>query len=71
MTQVVGLIFVFLYYFGGIDFNSWIVTLTISIMLVFLRSLDLKRTISRKGIVGLSFVLISVFLIGFVFIFLD
>ena len=69
MTQVFSFIFIFFYYFDDINFNGWMVSLTVSITFIFIRGLSLRLTISRKRIIKLSFVPLLVFIIDFVLIF--
>ena len=71
IAQILSLIFVLLCYFGGINPSSWIASSIVSMTFVFFRSLGLRLTISRRKIVGLSliFISIAIFLINFVFLF--
>ena len=48
MAQVLGLILVFLYYLGGVDFNGWGTSLSISLTL--LGSLGRRLISGRRGI---------------------
>lgn len=75
LAQVLDLVFIliFFYHYVSIDSKSLIASSTLSIILIFLRGRSLRFTISKRGVIRLSFVLvlISVFLIGFVLVFLD
>lgn len=76
IAQVLSFLFIFFCYLSNIDPNSWITSLIVSMMVVFLRSLGL-RLISRRRIMRLSIVLIfvfisiPVFLIGVILVFFD
>ena len=63
MTSILSLIFVlvFLGNLNGINPSSWITSLIIFMMFVFLKSLGLRLTyVSKQGIVGLSLVFVSI-----------
>ena len=76
MTQIFDLIFDFLYYFNSINLSSWMASSIVLLMaFVFFKGLSLRLTISKREIVGLSFVFvfipILILSIGIVFIFFD
>ncbi len=59
MIQVLGL--VFLSHFYGVDLSSWVASLPVIFVLVFFGGLGLRLTcVSRREIVGLSFVSILI-----------
>ena len=73
MAQILGLVFILLCYFGGIDLKGWMTSPTTA--LVFFGGLYL-RLISKREIVRLSFFfilgsLITVYPIDVLFIFFD
>ena len=74
MAQVLGFIFVLLYYFGSIDPSSWMAFLSISLTL--LRGMGVEL-ISGKGVIGLCLFfilfesLIAVLPIGVFFVFFN
>lgn len=74
MIQVFCLVFIFLCYLSSIDLSSWGASPAVSTLLFF-GGLGLKLTISRRGIMRLSFVFvlisILVFTIGIILVFFD
>ena len=74
VTQVLGFVFILLYYLGDINLNSWMTSPMTAF--VFFEGLD-SRLISGKKMMGLSFVFvfiesfIAMLLIGVNLIFFD
>ncbi len=61
MAQVFDLIFVLLCHFSNIDLSCWMVSSTVFlIVFIFFQDLSLRLIISKKGIVGLSFVFVLI-----------
>lgn len=71
IAKVLSFVFVFHYNLNNIDLNGWIASSTAFLVaFIIFESLDLRLTwISRRRIVGLSFVLILILLISLIFIF--
>lgn len=68
VTQILGLIF--LSYLNDINSYSGNASLPSTLMFIFLRDLNLKLTISRKKVIGLSFVLVLILRLSVGFFFL-
>lgn len=73
MAQILGFILVISYDLSSIDISSWIASSTASLIFIFFGDLDLRLTINRKKVIGLSFIFvlvpILVLRIGVIFIF--